>query len=79
MSEIKVPGLYYASSALRNVVQNWEDWSDAGLWMWSNLVKAAVLTSVLEDAWVFRVRMPWRQRVRGTDEFVAWVENWLAK
>ena len=78
MSELYVPGLYYASSALRNVVQNWEDWSDVGLWRWSQLVKAAVLTSVLEDVWVIRVRMPWRKNVRGSDEFIAWVENWLA-
>ncbi len=79
MSELYIPGLYCASSALRNVVQSWEDWSDVGLWRWSQLVKAAVLMNVLETSWIIRVRMPWRMDVKGTDEFVAWVENWLAK
>jgi len=79
MPELYVPGLYRVSSALRNVIRGWDDWSDEGLWHFGHVVKAAVLMNVLETAWVNRVRLPWRDKMTNTDEFIAWVENWLSK
>jgi hypothetical protein len=79
MPEIRVPGLFRTSSALRHAVENWSDWSDEGLWNFAQLVKATVLMNVLETAWFNRAVRPWRNKGTDTDEFIAWVENWLAK
>lgn len=79
MAMLEVAGMYRVSGGLRTVVNCWSDWSDEGLWCLAKAVKAAVLMNVLETAWFNRAYRPWRGRVTNTDEFIAWVENWLAK